>query len=172
MSWDEMNRLTAQGATFAAFVDPDDMSFYNPANMETAIVEYCRRTRQDAPRDRGTMLRMVYESLALKYRMVGEMISAVCGKPNKVVHIVGGGSRNELLNQMTANACALKVVAGPEEATAVGNVLAQAVGLGLIQKTTDALQMVRSSFPIREFRPEKGDTWARAYERFRAVLAG
>jgi rhamnulokinase len=116
------------------------------------------------------MLRAVSESLAMKYRMVGETISSVSGKPNKVVHIVGGGSRNELLNQMTANACGLKVVAGPEEATAVGNAMVQALGLGVIEKMAEALQMIRGAFPIREFKPEKGETWMRAYERFRAVL--
>jgi rhamnulokinase len=169
MSWDEMNRITAQGASFAAFIDPDDMSFYNPPDMEKAIVEYCRRTGQEAPRDRGSFLRCVYESLALKYRRVGEVISAVSGKPNKVVHIVGGGSRNDLLNQMTANACGLKVVAGPEEATAVGNAMAQALALGVIERMPEALAMIRGAFPIREFKPEKGDAWARAFERFRAV---
>jgi sugar (pentulose or hexulose) kinase len=169
MSWDEMNRLTARGDSFAGFVDPDDMGFYNPVNMEQAIVDYCRKSGQEPPRDRGTMLRMLYESLALKYRMVGETVSGVSGKPNKVVHVVGGGSRNELLNQMTANACGLKVVAGPEEATAVGNAMVQALGLGVIEKLPEALQLIKSAFPIREFKPEKGDTWGRAFERFKAV---
>ena len=170
MGWEELNLLTAQGRQFAAYLDPDDGSFYNPQNMEAAIVEFCRRTRQDPPADRGTMLRAVYESLALKYRMVGEQIAAVSGKPNKVVHIVGGGSRNDFLNQLAANACGMKVVAGPEEATAVGNSMVQAVGLGVIGSLAEARGMIRAAFPIREFAPKDGETWARAYEKFRSVV--
>ncbi len=105
MEWEEMNRLTEQGRQFAAFIDPDDGSFYNPQNMESAIVEFCRRTGQEPPADRGTMLRAVYESLALKYSIVAEQIARVSGMPNTVIHIVGGGSRNAFLNQLTANAC-------------------------------------------------------------------
>jgi rhamnulokinase len=172
MSWEEANRLTGQAAPFVALIDPDDPGFYNPSNMEAAIVEFCRRTGQQAPKDRGTMLRAVYESLALKYRMVGESVSAASGKPNRVVHIVGGGSRNELLNQFAANATGLKVVAGPEEATAVGNAVAQAVALGVIGKPTDAQAMIRAAFPIREYLPRDRETWNRAYEKFRAVVKG
>ena len=170
MSWEEMNRATGQGAPFAAFIDPDDAGFYNPPHMEAAIAAFCRRTGQEPPRDRGTMLRAVYESLALKYRMTGEQVAAVSGKPNRVVHIVGGGSRNDFLNQLAANACGMKVVAGPEEATAVGNAMVQALGLGVIAKLGDAQRMIRAAFPIREFKPREVETWARAYERFRRVV--
>ena len=169
MAWDEMNALTERGAPFAAFVDPNDPSFYNPANMEEAIVAFCRRTGQEPPRDRGTMLRSVYESLALKYRAVGEQIASVSGKPNRVVHIVGGGSKNELLNQFTANACGLKVVAGPEEATAIGNAMVQALGLGVIAEMSEAQQLIRAGFPIREYKPKDRDAWDAAYGRFRTV---
>jgi rhamnulokinase len=170
MDWEEMNRLTEQGTPFAAFLDPDDPGFYNPQNMETAIAEYCRRTGQQVPPDRGTLLRSVYESLALKYRAVAEQIAAVSGKPNKVVHIVGGGSRNVFLNQMAANACGMRVVAGPEEATAVGNAMVQAVALGLIGSLSDAKTMIRSAFAIREFTPKDRDTWEAAYARYRAIV--
>jgi rhamnulokinase len=171
MSWDEMNALTVRGAAFAALIDPDDSSFYNPANMEEAIVAFCRRTGQGAPRDRGTMLRSVYESLALKYRAVGEQITAVSGKPNRVVHIVGGGSRNELLNQFTANACAREVVAGPEEATAIGNAMVQALALGVIAEMSEAQPLIRAAFSIREYRPNDRAAWEAAYQRFRGVMA-
>ena len=137
--------------------------------MEEAIVAFCRKTGQEPPRDRGTMLRSVYESLALKYRAVGEQIAAVSGKPNRVVHIVGGGSRNELLNQFTANACGLTVVAGPEEATAIGNAMVQALGLGVIAGMGDAQELIRAAFPIREYRPKDRAAWDAAYQRFKAV---
>jgi rhamnulokinase len=171
MSWEEVVRLTAHAPPFSAFLDPDDRSFYNPLDMERAIIEFCKRTAQEPPRDRGAILRTVYESLALKYKMVADQVSEVCGKPNRIVHIVGGGSRNELLNQMTANACGVKVVAGPEEATAVGNAVVQALGLGVIEKLSDAMPMIKSAFPIREYKPEQGDAWPRAYQEFQRILA-
>ncbi len=170
MEWEEINRLTEKGAAFSACIDPDDPTFYNPQNMETAIGEFCRRTGQAVPQDRGTLLRSVYESLALKYRLVAEQVAAVSGLPNRVVHIVGGGSRNALLNQMAANACGVKVVAGPEEATAVGNALVQAMALGLIGKPSDARAMVRSAFSITEYQPRDPEAWSRAYEKFRTVV--
>jgi rhamnulokinase len=170
MGWDEMNRLTEQGASMKTFLDPDDPGFYNPANMEAQIVEYCRRTGQTPPADRGAMLRTVHESLAMKYRAVGERISAVSGKPNRVIHIVGGGSRNELLNRFTADACGLRVFAGPEEATAVGNAMVQAMGLGVIGRMADAQELIRGAFPIREYKPRDTETWDRAYPRFRMLM--
>ncbi|MGD0724770.1 MAG: rhamnulokinase family protein [Spirochaetia bacterium] len=170
MEWEELNRLTEQGAPFAAFIDPDDPGFFNPHDMEEAITGFCRRTGQQPPADRGTLLRTIYESLALKYRMVGEQVAAVSGKPNKVIHIVGGGSRNNFLNQLTANACGLKVIAGPEEATAVGNAMVQAVALGLIAKLSDAQAMIRSAFSIKEFAPRDRETWDRTYEKYRVFV--
>jgi rhamnulokinase len=170
LDWDEMNRITEKGTPFAAFIDPDDQGFYNPSNMEEAIMTFCRRTGQEPPRERGTLLRVVYESLALKYRVVAEQISAVSGKPNSVIHVVGGGSKNAFLNQLTANACGVKVVAGPEEATAVGNAMVQAVGLGIIGKLSEAKVMIRASFPIREFAPRERDTWEKAYTKFRTIV--
>ena len=170
LEWEELNRLTEQGRPFSVFLDPDDRSFYNPQNMESAIVEFCRRTSQEPPEDRGTMLRAVYESLALKYRLVAEQIQAVSGSPVSVIHIVGGGSKNTFLNQLTANACGMKVVAGPEEATAVGNAVVQAMGLGLIKKPADARAMIQSAFPIREFTPKERETWESACARYRTVV--
>jgi rhamnulokinase len=170
MEWEELNRLTEKGAPFAALIDPDDGGFFNPSNMEEAIVAYCQRTGQAPPADRGTMLRSVYESLALKYRTVSEQIAAVSGMPNKVIHIVGGGSRNTFLNQLTANACGVKVIAGPEEATAVGNAMAQALALGVIKRMSDAKPLIRGAFPIREFTPRDQETWERAYQRYRSIV--
>ncbi len=170
MDWEELNRLTDQGKPFAASIDPDDRGFYNPQNMESAIVDFCRRTGQEPPADRGTMLRTVYESLALKYRVVSEQISQVSGSPSSVIHIVGGGSRNVFLNQLTANACGVKVVAGPEEATAVGNAMVQALGLGVIKKLPDAKAMIREAFSIKEFAPKEKEIWERAYAHYRTVV--
>lgn len=169
MPWKETDQLTEAARPFTAFVDPDDPGFYNPSNMEKAIVEYCVRTKQTPPPDRGTFLRVVYESLAMKYRMVNEQLSAASGRKSKVVHIVGGGSKNVMLNQFTADAVGLPVLAGPEEATAVGNIMVQALGLGLIHSMRDALPAIRKAFPIREFNPQDTASWNKAYEKFRTV---
>ncbi len=170
LAWAELDRWTSAAPSFSAFVDPDDASFYNPANMQTAMTDFCRRTRQKVPADRGTFLRVVYESLALKYRMVNEQIAAVSGKPTKVVHIVGGGCRNVMLNQFTADAVGLPVVAGPEEATAVGNCMVQALGLGLIRSLPEALPLIRQAFPIHDYAPQDPARWDRAYETFKTLV--
>ena len=170
LAWAEMDRWTNAATAFSAFVDPDDASFYNPANMQTAMTEFCRRTRQKVPADRGTFLRVVYESLALKYRAVNEQIVAVCGKPSKVVHIVGGGCRNVMLNQFTADALGLPVVAGPEEATAVGNCMVQALGLGVIRSLPEALPLIRQAFPIRDYAPKDPARWNQAYATFKTLV--
>ncbi|MEI7437968.1 MAG: FGGY-family carbohydrate kinase, partial [bacterium] len=145
MPWDELGVLTARAPAFQSLVDPDDPGFYHPANMQTAIAEFCVRTGQPPPPDRGAFVRTVYESLALTYRRAHEQIAAVSGNPCRVVHIVGGGSKNELLNQFTADALGLAVVAGPVEATAVGNLMVQAQGLGALRTLHDALPIIRKA---------------------------
>lgn len=169
MEWREITALAGKAPAFAVFIDPDDPGFYNPANMEKAIAQFCRKTDQRPPKDRGAYLRAIYESLALKYRFVNEQICGVCGGETKVVHIVGGGSRNEMLNQFTANALGLPVLAGPEEATAVGNFMVQALGLGLIRSMHDALPIIRAAFPIKRYAPRDRPVWEKAYASFRRV---
>jgi rhamnulokinase len=170
MGWDEISGLAMRAVPFAALIDPDDPSFYNPPSMERAISEYCRKNGQTAPTDRGALLRAVYECLALKYRVTAELISRISGRPNTAVHVVGGGSRNDFLNQMTADALGLPVTAGPVEATAVGNAMVQALGSGVISGMADALPMIRAAFPIRDFKPSNHGPWAAAYGKFKALL--
>jgi sugar (pentulose or hexulose) kinase len=169
-TWKELDRLTEAAPAFAVFIDPDDPGFYNPTNMEIAIAEFCKRTGQKVPSDRGSMLRAVYEGLAMKYRMVNELICRISKTESRAIHIVGGGSRNPLLNQFTADACGLPVVAGPEEATAVGNIMVQAMGLGLIRSLPEALPIIRSAFPIQDYKPKDLARWNQAYVRFREIV--
>jgi len=169
MDWSEITALAEAAPAFGSFIDPDDAAFYNPKNMEEAIAEFCERTSQPAPSDRGACLRLVYESLALKYRMVNEQICHACGKTTSVVNVVGGGCKNELLNRFTADAVGLPVVAGPEEATAVGNFMVQAMGLDLIGSMVEAQPIIREAFPIREYQPEDTQSWDTAYTRFKDV---
>ncbi|MFO7870679.1 MAG: FGGY family carbohydrate kinase [Kiritimatiellia bacterium] len=171
MSWEEITRLASSAPPFGSLVDPDDASFYNPDDMQKAIADFCGRTAQPVPSDRGAFLRLVYESLALKYRVVNERICSVSDSKTTAVNIVGGGSKNDLLNRLTASAVGLPVVAGPEEATAAGNLMVQARGLGIINSMEEALPIIKQAFPIREYRPEDSDAWKQAYDRFVKILS-
>lgn len=166
MEWDDVTALAQAAPPFAALIDPDDSSFYNPSDMEKAIRAFLAKTGQPAPADRGAILRCVYESLALKYRHVNRQIESVTNTTTEVVHIVGGGSRNALLNQFTANALGVRVLAGPEEATAIGNLMVQATGMGILPDLAAAQPLIRSAFPIREFKPGDVDLWNAAFARF------
>jgi rhamnulokinase len=170
--WAELDALTLAAPAFASLVDPDDPGFYNPPNMEEAIAAFCRRTGQAAPATRGACLRCVYESLALKYRLVHEQLAGITGRRAKAVHIVGGGSNNLMLNQFTADACALPVIAGPSEATAVGNIMVQAVGLGLLRSLAEAQPLLRKAFAIREYKPREPGAWAGPYAKFMGLVKG
>ncbi len=167
LHWDELDRWVHEAEPFSALIDPDDLSFYNPPDMQVAIEDFCRKTHQPVPTDRGTILRVVYESLAMKYRYVNEILSKVSGTPNKRVYIVGGGSKNTTLNQFAANAIGLPVSAGPEEATAIGNCMVQAMGLGIIKSMREAQPFIREAFPIRSFQPQDEARWTEAYAEFK-----
>lgn len=171
MEWPEIYRLAEKAPPFAAFLDPDDSSFYNPRHMAQAIAAFCRRTGQKIPATRGAVLRLVYESLALKYRQISEDIAVISGQPTQAVHIVGGGCRNALLNQFTANALNVPVYAGPVEASAVGNIMVQALGLGVIKSLSAALPIIKRAFPIKVYRPRNAAAWDNAFRQFRR-LAG
>lgn len=169
--WDRLTALAREAPAFGALIDPDDTSFYNPPDMVQAIVAFCQRTGQRPPADRGAFLRTVYESLALKYRMVNALVSTVSGTTTRVVHVVGGGSRNVLLNQFTADALGLPVLAGPEEATAIGNFMGQALGLGAISNMAEAQAIIRASFPITRYEPDVSANWGPACKRFDALCS-
>src|SRR5262249_38036354 len=132
--------------------------------------DYCRRTGQPAPDGPGATVRCTLESLALRYRWVLERLEELTGKRIEVIHVVGGGSQNTLLCQLTADACDRPVLAGPVEATAVGNVLVQAIGLRLLGSLADAREVVRRSFEVKTFAPRDHGAWQGPYERFRALL--
>ncbi len=169
MEWSDVYRLAEAAPAFTSFINPDDPGFYNPSDMEKAISEFCGRTGQPEPADRGVILRMVYESLALQYRRINEDISRVCGRRSSVVHIVGGGSRNEMLNRFTADATGIPVVAGPVEATAAGNIMVQAVGLGVLGSMADAMPIIKRSFPIKTYKPRNTAAWDKAFARFKKL---
>ena len=170
-AWDDLSELASDAPAFGPLIDPNDDCFYNPPDMAKAIIDYCRRSGQTPPAGRGEMLRTVYESLAFRYRLANEEICGVTDTTSKVVHIVGGGSQDGLLNQFTADSLGMSVLAGPIEATAVGNFVVQALGLGIIGSMHDAMPIIKQTFPIEEYKPLDTEAWDRDYERFRRICA-
>jgi rhamnulokinase len=169
-TYEELMRLAEAALPFVSIVNANDDSFILPSDMPTALADYCRRTGQPAPADVGATVRCALEGLALCYRRVLDILERLTGKRLETIHIVGGGSQNVLLNQLTADACDRPVLAGPVEATAIGNVLTQAVGLGVLGSLSDAREVVRRSFEVRTFEPRNAEAWKEPYSRFRALL--
>lgn len=172
LTYDEITRLASEAEPFKAVVDPDWDDFLKPGDMLARIQAYCRRTQQPAPETKGAMARCVLESLALKYRWVLERLEEMLGYRLEPIHIIGGGTQNRLLNQLTADATGRTVVAGPIEATAIGNVLMQAVALGHIQSLDEARAIVRHSFKPETYEPKPAAQWAAAYEKLCALIRG
>ncbi|HMO37722.1 MAG TPA: FGGY-family carbohydrate kinase, partial [Gemmatales bacterium] len=141
-----------------------------PDDMPTAITRYCQETGQPAPASEGALIRCCLESLALRYRWTREKLTELTGKRIDVIHIVGGGCQNQLLNQLTANATGCTVLAGPVEATALGNLLTQAMGLGLVRNLEELRTIVRNSFTLERFEPEHTEHWDEPYARFLRLL--
>jgi rhamnulokinase len=168
----ELTRLAEAAPAFVSVVDPDDATFLLPASMPQALAEYCRKHGQPAPAGEGALVRCCLESLALKYRWVMEKLEALSGKRIDVIHIVGGGCQNALLCQFTADACGRPVVAGPVEATAIGNILTQALGLGLLGSLAEARDVVRNSFDVVTYEPRTTQAWLASYDRLRSYLTG
>lgn len=152
-------------------VDPDHPSFLSPEDMLESVAEFCENTGQRPPEGVGPVARCVFESLALKTRLVIERIAEVTGTDPEVIHMVGGGTKNELLCRMTADAMDKVLIAGPAEATATGNLVTQAMAAGRIGSLAEGRELVRRSFELVRYEPSGGDEWRKMYERFRELLA-
>ncbi|HUN01998.1 MAG TPA: FGGY-family carbohydrate kinase, partial [Niabella sp.] len=139
--------------------DPDDEQFAKPKDMRQAIVDYCIRTHQQAPVTKGEFVRVMKESLALKYRDVVKKIEQSTGRAIEQLHIVGGGSQNEMLNQFTADATGLPVMAGPVEATAIGNIIVQAIAKKEIADMDEAAEIIGNSFSVKKYFPVDTEKW-------------
>ncbi|MBV9642397.1 MAG: rhamnulokinase [Verrucomicrobia bacterium] len=151
---------------FRSLIDPRAVQFIRPGNMPERIVLYCLETGQAAPETAGQHVRCILESLALLYRVTLEEIERLTGRTIRRLHIVGGGSRNTLLDEFAANATSRQVIAGPVEATATGNVLIQAVALGHVKSLPALRRVVRDSFGLQTFEPRVAEDWQAPYERF------
>jgi rhamnulokinase len=168
-SYDELIDRARAARPFATLVEPDDPSFLAPGDMPARLAAYAARTGQPIPADEGAFVRSTLESLALKYRGTIRRLQEILGTTIRTVHVVGGGSRNALLCQFTADACGIPVHAGPVEATAAGNVLLQAMARGRVGSLAQARAIVAASFPVQTYEPQDGSAWDDAYGRFEGL---
>jgi len=149
-----------------SFIEPDHASFFQPGDIPSRIQKFCNQTHQRIPTSPGEISRCIFESLALKYCWVLDVIEGIKGKKSNLLHIVGGGSKNQLLCQMTANATGKTVIAGPDESTAIGNIMMQAIAEGTILSIQEGKQVVRDSFDLRTYEPQDTDLWDEKYACF------
>ena len=165
-SFAELESLAKVAKPFRCFIDPDHPSFVAPGDLPARVREFCQKTGQYVPETVGEIVRCIYESLALKYRYTAENISKLTGISPRVIHVVGGGTKDGFLSQMTADACGIPVCAGPEEATAIGNLLVQLMAAGEAKNLSDARAIVSSSFTTKYYAPQNTDAWDAAYQTF------
>lgn len=163
LSFDDMERAASESAPFRSFIDVEDDRFANPENMENEIKAYCRETGQPVPESLGETLRCAYESLAMKYRYSVEKLEQLTGKIFSAIHIIGGGCRDKLLCGFTADASGKNVVAGPAEATALGNGINQFIGLGVIASVAEGREILRRSIVTESYTPRNKESWDKAY---------
>jgi rhamnulokinase len=162
----ELMELADRDEPFRHLVDPDDESFLRPPDMLAAIDNFCLRTNQPVPKEPGAYVRAVLQSLGFKYRLVLRSLEQVSGKSIKQIRVIGGGSKNRLLNQLTADATGRRVLAGPAEATALGNVAIQILATGEAASLAEVRAIVERSFPTEIFDPVEPDPWNQHAERF------
>jgi len=165
-SYPEIVKMAMEAKPFVSFIQPDDSSFANPPSMLEAIYAFCERNGQACPENDAQIIRCIFESLALRYRQVLGDLDRIAKFPIERLHIIGGGSKNDLLNQFTANAIGRKVVAGPSEATAIGNVMIQAMGAGIVSSLEEMRSIVHASIETKEFIPQAVEEWRTAYDKF------
>jgi rhamnulokinase len=169
-TYSELMEAALAEPRFQHLIDPDDQSFANPDDMPAAIDRFCRETGQRGPSTPGACARAVFDSLALKYRVVIRELQTILERPIERIRVIGGGSQNTLLNQLTADATGLPVIAGPVEATALGNIAVQMLATGAVDSIGAARAMIDRSFPTTTFTPRDADVWERESPRFQQYL--
>lgn len=171
MSYAQLEQAALQVKPFQCFIDPDAPEFMKPGHIIDSVKEFCRTTGQHVPESIGEVMRCIYESLAMKYRYVFEFLRESSGKDYRQINVVGGGTKDGFLCQLCANSCNVKVVAGPIEATAMGNIAVQLMSLGYIKSLKDARQVIINSFPVKEYLPDGNKAaWDEAYEVFKKYI--
>ncbi|MGN1345852.1 MAG: rhamnulokinase family protein [Eubacteriales bacterium] len=171
-TFDELSEMALASKPFQCFIDPDDQLFATAGNMPERIRSYCAKTGQHVPETVGEIVRCIFESLALRYRWTAEKLEELTGRSYPVINIVGGGTKEEMLSQFTADASHRKVCAGPVEATALGNIAMQCIASGEIKDLWEARRIIRNSTDIREYMPDTQNAaaWDEAYSRFLSLI--
>lgn len=167
----DLTQLAMEAPPFQSFIVPNDSLFLPPGDHPEFIVTWCVKSGQPAPQTHGAMVRCVLESLALAYREVLETLQSLSQQPIEIIHMVGGGIQNELLCQMTANATGIPVLAGPVEATVLGNALVQLIALGELSNIAQARQLVATMGITRRYEPQDTAAWQAAYQRYRDLVS-
>ncbi len=170
--WEDLNKLSAAEKPLVTFIDPDAPDFLAPENMPDAIRQYAARSGQTVPENEGAVLRCALDSIAMKFRQVLAMCERLAGGRIETVHIVGGGTKNRQLCQAAADACGRRVLAGPVEATATGNIMMQAVAAGEVGDIAQAREVIRNSYPMEQYEPRDTAAWDEAFDRFTRVAQG
>jgi rhamnulokinase len=169
LSFDELERQANAAEPFASLIDPDYHAFQTPGDMPKRIREYCQRTGQKVPETIGEVIRCIAQSLAFRYRYTIEGMEDVTGNKYNVVNIVGGGIKDKMICQFTANATKRVVEAGPVEATSIGNIVVQAMAMGAIKDLNEGREVVKNSFDITRYEPQNSDEWDAAYETWKKI---
>jgi len=170
LSWDELVSLAEQAKPFMASVNPEADDFTLPDHMPLMVQQTCRDLRQEVPQSKGEIVRVCLESLAFSYRYTIDQLFDVLGQKPEVLHILGGGTKNRLLNQFTANATHINVVTGPTEAAVLGNIIMQMIALGDISGLEEGRELLRASFPTETYSPFDSDLWEDQYQKFLKTL--
>lgn len=171
LDYETIAGLAAEARPQLAFIDPDDSTFFAPGDMPERVQSYCHSTGQPVPEGPGAMARCIYESLALKYRNNLEQMEKLIGRKIEVLHIVGGGGKNRFLNQVVADVLGIPVVVGPTEATAIGNIITQAVAMNEVGGLWEGRQIIGQSFEIERYVPTDTSGWSSAFQRFQEMLS-
>ncbi|MGN0304013.1 MAG: rhamnulokinase [Prevotella sp.] len=156
---------------FQSIINPDDACFANPSSMIDAIHTYCKETNQHVPQGYAEICRCIFDSLALRYRQVFSYLTEMASFPIEVLHIIGGGSLNDNLNQFTANSCGVEVLAGPQEGTALGNIMVQAKAAGEVKDLWDMRKVIANSLNLKRFSPADKEIWDAAYVKYLKILS-
>lgn len=169
-SYADLEKLALAAEPFKCFIDPDAPKFVPHGNIPERVREFCRKTGQYVPETVGEIMRCIYESLAMKYRLTFEKLRECTERDYPVIHVIGGGTKDGLLCQMTANSCDRTVKAGPIEATVMGNVAVQLMSNGSVENIGQARKIIAESSELKTFEPKDTDKWAEAYEDFLKVV--
>jgi len=169
-AYEKLVQMAESAPAFESLIDPDDTSFANPAVMTKAIDDYCLATGQNPPVNHAGYVRCIFESLSLKYNYILGKLTELAPFPIEKLHVIGGGSKNPLLNQWTANAIGIPVIAGPSEATAIGNIMIQAKAAGCVDSLQEMRQIIRESVHLDEYSPENKPEWEKACIYFQKIV--